>query len=204
MAGPRRRADGELSHRKILRAAAELASVEGLEGLSIGSLAEHVGLSKSGLYAHFGSKEELQRQTIDAASALFEEEVLGPALAEPAGLARVRALAGRFLEHVGRGTFPGGCFFASVGAEVDSRPGPLRDRIAAIQRDWLALMQRAIGEAQAAGQLDAGADAAQVAFEVNAMLAGAHAAYLLQGQPAVLGRARTGVEVVLVAHGAGK
>lgn len=197
-----RRADGEQSHRVILRAAAELASVEGLEGLSIGALADHVGLSKSGLYAHFGSKEELQLQTIDAAMGVFDQEVIRPALVQPAGLPRLRALAHRFLDHVERGTFPGGCFFASVGAEVDSRPGPLRDRLAAIHRDWAALFERSVVEAQASGDLEPGAEAGQVAFEILAMLAGAHASFLLQGQPAVLGRARDGIEVVLAAHGA--
>ena len=197
---PRRRADGEQSHREILRAAAELASVEGLEGLSISALADRVGLSKSGLYAHFGSKVELQLETIEAALEVFAEEVVRPALAEPPGLSRLRSLAWHFLEHLGRGTFPGGCFFASVGAEVDSRPGPLHDRIAAIHRDWSGRFERCVAEAQASDELDPRAEARQVAFEVIAMLAGAHASFLLQADAAALERGRAGIESVLAAH----
>ena len=200
--GTRRRADGEQSRRAILHAAAELASVEGLEGLSIAALADRVGLSKSGLYAHFGSKEELQLQTIEAAREVFAEEVVRPALAEPPGLPRLRALAHRFLEHVERGTFPGGCFFASVGAEVDSRPGPLRDRIAAIHRDWSGQFERCLVEAQASRDLESRADPRQVAFEVTAMLAGAHQSFLLQGDRTALERAKAGIEVVLESHSA--
>ncbi len=197
---PRRRSDGELSHRAILRAAAELASVEGLEGLSIASLADRVGLSKSGLFAHFRSKEELQLETIEAAAAVFSEEVLAPALAEPEGLPRLNALADRFLEHLARRTFPGGCFFASVGAEVDGRPGPLRDRIAAVQAGWMAELTRAATAAQRSGTLGCAVDPCQIAFEVNAMLAGAHAAFLLQGDAHALDRARAGIRFVLAAR----
>jgi AcrR family transcriptional regulator len=198
--GPRRRSDGEQSHREILRAAAELASVEGLEGLSIAALADRVGLSKSGLYAHFGSKEDLQLETIEAALEVFGKEVVRPALAEPPGLARLRAYARNFLSHVGGRTYPGGCFFASVGAEVDSRPGPLRDRIAAIHRDWTGRFERCVIEAQTSGALDGRAEPRQVAFEVTAMLAGAHASFLLQGDVEALERCRSGIEHVLAAY----
>lgn len=103
----RRRADGERSRRAILGAATRLASVEGLEGLSIGRLAEHTGMSKSGLYAHFGSKEELQLATIDEASDVFDREIIAPAMAEPAGRARLTALCDGFLDHLERRVFPG-------------------------------------------------------------------------------------------------
>lgn len=199
----RRRSDGERSHREILRAAADLASVEGLDGLSLAALAEHVGLSKSGLFAHFRSKEDLQLETIAMAGEIFQEEVVGPALAEPEGVARVRALVSRFLEHVRRRTFPGGCFFASVSAEVDGHPGKLRDAIAARQRAWIGLFEQSVVGAQRLGEIDRGAEPAQVTFEVVSMLAGAHATFLLQGNSAVLDRARRGADVVLAAH-AGK
>ena len=157
-------------------------------------------MSKSGLFAHFRSKEELQIETIGMASEIFEEEVVRPALAGPEGVARVRTLAHRFLEHVRRRTFPGGCFFASVAAEVDGHPGTVRDRIAAIQRGWTGLFERSVAEAQARGEIDPAADPAQVAFEAVSMLAGAHGVFLLQGQASVLDRARRGVEAVLQAN----
>ena len=192
-----RRPDGEESHRAILRAAAQLASVEGLDGLSIATLAEHVGMSKSGLFAHFRSKEELQLETIAAAAEIFDEVVIRPALAASPGVARLRSLADHFLSHVERKVFQGGCFFAATAAEVDGHPGPVRDRIAAVHRSWADLLVRTVREAQSAGELRADEDPAQVAFEVNGMLAGANSSFLLLGDPAVLSRARIGVERIL-------
>jgi AcrR family transcriptional regulator len=162
-----------------------------------------VGLSKSGLFAPSRSKEELQLETIGTAAEIFQDEVIGPALARPEGVARVRALVGGFLEHIRRRTFPGGCFFASVASEVDGHPGRVRDRIAAVQREWLGLFERCVAEAQGRGEVDRGADPKQVAFEVNSMLAGAHGAFLLQGDATVLDRARRGADAVLAFH-AGK
>ena len=122
------RADGIKSRRNILNAAASLATTEGLDGLSIGSLAEHIGMSKSGLYAHFGSKEELQLATIETAGAIFVAVIIEPTLLIDDPLERIRALCSRFLDHVERRVFPGGCFFASVSAEFATRPGPVRAR----------------------------------------------------------------------------
>jgi AcrR family transcriptional regulator len=182
-----------------LRAAARLSSVEGLEGLSIATLAEHVGMSKSGLFAHFRSKEDLQLETIDAAAEVFDEEVIRPALAAPPGVARLRSLADRFLSHVERKVFPGGCFFAATAAEVDGHPGAVRDRIAAVVRSWMELLVRTVREAQSAGEILVEEEPIQIAFEVNAMLVGANSSFLLEGDPAVLSRARAGVERVLAA-----
>src|SRR3954471_6014457 len=123
----RRRADGERSRSAILHEAARLATVEGLDGLSLGRLADAVGMSKSGLFAHFGSKEELQLATVEAASAIFEELVIGPAGEVTAGLPRLRAYVEGFLDHVEESVFPGGCFFVSAMSELDTRPGPVRD-----------------------------------------------------------------------------
>ena len=121
-------------------------------------------MSKSGLFAHFGSKEELQLATIEAAEDVFRTEVLDPSLAEPEGLPRLRALCERFLDHVEQGVFPGGCFFASAAAELDTRPGPLRDRIAEVYDGWVALLEGSVLRAQELGQLDrvAGPGAARV------------------------------------------
>src|SRR3954462_13040735 len=111
------RADGERSRRTILDAAAKLATIDGLEGLSIGRLADHIGMSKSGLYAHFGSKEELQLATIETAREIYEADVVAPAARAATPLAKVEALCAQFLSHVERRVFPGGCFFASAAAE---------------------------------------------------------------------------------------
>src|SRR5271154_3359568 len=133
----RRRSDGERSRNAILREAAQLATVEGIAGLSIGRLAEAVGMSKSGLFAHFGSKEELQLATIETASALFSEHVIEPASDAPTGLERLRQLTEGFLRHVEDDVFLGGCFFASVAAEMDTRPGPVRDLAVRVVDEWL-------------------------------------------------------------------
>src|SRR4051812_20706431 len=133
----RRRSDGERSRAAILREATRLATVEGLDGLSISRLAEAVGMSKSGLFAHFGSKEELQLATIETAWEIFGEQVIDPALAAPTGIERLVALTENFLRHVEEGVFPGGCFFASVVTELDTRAGPVRDRALEALAVWL-------------------------------------------------------------------
>lgn len=193
----RRRADGEKSRRAILQAAAEMASVEGLEGLSLGALAVRLGISKSGLFAHFGSKEELEIATIEAAGQVFADDILRPGFAAPPGVRRLVALGEAFLSHVERRVFPGGCFFAAAAAELDSRSGPVRERIAAFQREWMGTLERQAAEARAAGELDRSADPRQIAFEVNAMLVAANAMFLLQGDPAVFDRARSGLLGIL-------
>ena len=196
----RRRSNGERSRAAILEAAARLATVEGLDGLSIARLAGEVGMSKSGLFAHFGSKEELQLAAIETAEALYEEEVVAPALAQPTPLARLRALCERFLSHVERGVFPGGCFFASVAAELDTRPGPTRDRAAAMVTRWLRLLEATIREAQAEGAIDSTEDAGQLAFELNAMLLQANATFLIANRDRLpLERARVGIDRRLAA-----
>jgi AcrR family transcriptional regulator len=192
-ASPRRRPAGERSRGAILDAAARLATVEGLDGLSIGRLAGEVGMSKSGLYAHFESKLELQLATIEAANAVFDHEVVDPAQAASPGVARVLALADGFLSHVERGVFPGGCFFAAVAAEVNVRPGPVRDRIAAFVAGWMGAIAAAVREAQERGEIDPAADPGQLAFETNALLVGANLAFPLFGDPRILDRARVGV-----------
>src|SRR5215472_10156753 len=118
LVGRKPRADGVESRRTILLAAAELATTRGLEGLSIGELAEHIGMSKSGLYAHFKSKEELELATIERAAEVFETEVLRPAAESPEGIPRVLALSENFLGHLERRVFPGGCFFATVSVQL--------------------------------------------------------------------------------------
>jgi AcrR family transcriptional regulator len=197
----KRRSDGERSHNAILREAARLATVEGIEGLSIGRLADAVGMSKSGLFAHFGSKEELQLATIEAAGAEFAEQVTGPALAEDTGLGRLRGLGENFLRYV-EGVYPGGCFFASVSAEMDTRPGPVRDRAMQLQVDWLELMEAAIGDAQSEGSLDSTEDPKELAFELTAYLYLANAQFVASREQAPIERARRAIERRLASAGA--
>jgi AcrR family transcriptional regulator len=191
---PRRaRADGERSRQTILRAAADLATVDGLEGISIGNLAAHIGMSKSGLYAHFGSKAELQLATVETARDVFDAEVVEPAQTIVDPLERLQALCDRFLSYVERRVFPGGCFFASTAAEFGPHPGPVRDKVASVQRGWTELLAQVIHEAQAAGSLEATEDPSQLAFELHAYLLMGNTAFVLHNTPASLQQARAAI-----------
>jgi len=189
----RRRSDGERSRAAILREAAKLATVEGIDGLSIARLADAVGMSKSGLFAHFGSKEELQLATIETASELFVEQVVEPALTAPSAFERLQRLAELFLRHVESRVYPGGCFFASVAAELDTRSGPVRDRAIEIQDGWLAGLEAAVREAQDEGAIDPDEDAAQLVFELDAYLLLANMQFVARQEPAPMERARRAV-----------
>ena len=196
--GRRRRSDGEKSRATILEAATRLATIDGLDGLSIGHLAEHIGMSKSGLYAHFGSKEELQLATIDAASDIFVREVIEPARAAE-GAARLEALVDSFLSYIERRVFPGGCFFAAAQAELDTVPGPVREKLREAGLRWLDYLERQVHGAQDMGDLDPGEDAAQLAFELDAMLKMGTAVFVLQDDAGALERARRGAKTRLAA-----
>jgi AcrR family transcriptional regulator len=185
-----RRSDGERSRKAILREAAQLATVEGISGLSIARLASAVGMSKSGLFAHFGSKEELQLATIETAHSLFSELVVDPACAARTGEERLRGLAENFLRHVEDGVYPGGCFFASVAAEMDTHPGPVRDLAVGVEEEWLALLETAAGDAQSEGAIDAAEDPAQLAFELNSYLLLANALFVISQRATPMKRAR--------------
>lgn len=179
------RADGARTRETILREAARLASVVGLEGLTIGGLADAIGMSKSGLYAHFTSKEALQLATIDEADRVFRGEVVAPALAAEPGRERLLALCAAYLDHLRGRTFPGGCFFAGAALEMGTRPGAVRDRIAVFQRELVQFIGRAVGEAQARGDL-VGEDPRALAFEINATFLAANASFNLTDDPAML------------------
>jgi AcrR family transcriptional regulator len=185
------RSDGDKSRAAILDAAAKLATTEGLGGLSIGRLADYTGMSKSGLYAHFGSKEELQLATIDAASQIFVREVMDP-VREQRGIARLEAIGDAFLSYLERQVFPGGCFFAAAQAEFDTHSGSVREKLADSHRRWLGYLERQVREAQEAGEISAGEDPAQLVFELKAMLAMANSVFVLQREAEALERARRG------------
>ena len=183
------RTKGERTRAAILDEAARLATVDGLEGLSIGELAQATGMSKSGLYAHFGSKLDLQLATIEAARQTFVAEVLRPALHAPKGIERLLAACESFLSHVERRVFPGGCFFSAAAVDVGTRPGPVHDAILAQRLDWLALLERLAAEATELGELEPNPDPAQLAFELQALLVAANTSFILQGDRAVFERA---------------
>jgi AcrR family transcriptional regulator len=188
-----RRAKGDRSRQAILEVAVHLASVEGLDGLTIGRLASETGMSKSGLFAHFGSKEDLQLATVDAARSIFIEKVIRPAFEAKKGLPRLRRLCEIWFDYAENHVFRGGCFFAAASAEFDSRPGRVRDRIAEIMKEWLEVLRWAIVDAQEAGQFDLKMDAIQLAFEINALEIGANWALQLFGDKQAFTRARTAV-----------
>jgi AcrR family transcriptional regulator len=186
----RPRADGERTRGAILRAAASLATVDGLEGLSIGNLAAAIGMSKSGLYAHFGSKQELQLATVEEAGRIFAEEVVEPALAAPPGLAQLAAVCEAFFGHLQRRTFPGGCFFAGAALEMGTRPGPVKESIAAFQAGFADLLRGFAAAAIERHELPADEDPGRLAFELNGIILATDASFVLNDDPAVLDLAR--------------
>ena len=174
----RRRLRGMRTRQSILVHAARVGSAEGLEAVSLQRLAGDLGISKSGLFAHFGSKEELHMATIEAAAQIFTDEVLRPALQVPRGLGRVWALCNSWLSYLERGVFPGGCFFWAVAEEFDSRrPGPVCDSVLEKKNYWSYSLQRAVREAQAAGEIDPGVDPEQLAWELDSLLGGANSGF---------------------------
>jgi AcrR family transcriptional regulator len=184
---------GRRTRHAILDAAAALASEHGLESLSIGGLASTTGMSKSGLFAHFGSKEELQLATVDHAAEIFIREVIDPARSAPRGVARIWALLDGFLAYLEREVFAGGCFFATTSAEFKNRPGAVRDRIAEQLAAWHSYLEHAVEQAQQLGELDPAADARRVAFELNAFVQSAEAQHELFGDRRVFADAREAV-----------
>ena len=185
---------GQRTRNSILETAAALATEEGLEPLSIGRLAEETGMSKSGLFAHFGSKEELQLATVEHAAALFVAEVIEPARSAPRGLARIWALCDHMIGYSERQVFPGGCFFAATSFEFNNRPGPVRDRIEEMIRSWLSYLEHAVEQAQEAGELDPNASAREVAFQLDAFAQASNAQYQLFRDPQVFADARRAIQ----------
>jgi AcrR family transcriptional regulator len=196
-----RRRAGERSREAILSEAARLATVEGIDGLSIGRLAQAVGMSKSGLFAHFGSKEELQLATIEAAAEIFARQVLAPASAAT-GFERLRLLVDAYLRYIEADLFPGGCFFASVLSEMDTQPGPVRDRLVRFLYEWLGQLEAAIRAAQAEGSLDPVEDPADITFEIEAALFLANAQFVVAHTSEPIERARRAIDRRLAAAAA--
>ena len=161
---------GERTRTAVLDAAVALVTAHGLDGLSLGRLAEHLGVSKSGLFAHWRSKEELQLATIDHARALWVSRVLSPALKAPRGVRRLFAAHQAKLDfYAAPDALPGGCFFAKAQFEFNARSGPVRDRLTTALRDWLGVLERLVREAIELGELRRDVDPTQLAYEIEAL-----------------------------------
>ena len=187
---------GDDTRAEILDEGMRLASRVGLSGLSIGNLAEALSMSKSGLFAHFQSKEALQIQVLDRAAGLFVQQVVRPALEAPRGEPRLTALFERWLSW-GRSTaLPGGCLFVSAATELDDRPGPVRDRLVALQKDWLALIARLVRSASEERHFREDLDPEQLAHDLYAVMLGYHHAARLLRDPRAEERARAGYELL--------
>ncbi|MFJ6151772.1 TetR/AcrR family transcriptional regulator [Micromonospora profundi] len=164
-----RLARGERSRNAALDAAVVLATESGLDGLSLAQLADTLGVSKSGLFAHWRSKEALQLAAIDRAVALWRERVIAPALLAPQGVRRLRALHDARLDFYATGVLPGGCFFANTQFEFNARPGPVRDRLAEAYTRWTAFLENLVQQAVDVGELPADLDVPQLAYEIDAL-----------------------------------
>ncbi|MFK0112893.1 TetR/AcrR family transcriptional regulator [Streptomyces sp. NPDC091217] len=184
---------GNRTRQSVLDRTVGIASVEGLEALSVGRLAAELGLSKSGVFALFGSKEELQLATVREAGRIFTERVIRPLAADPAGVLRVWRLCEGWLEYSRGRVFPGGCFFYEVIAEFDARSGPVHDAVVRAQRDWSAHVERTVADARDAGELHAGVDVPQLAFELVALMETANGVAVLHGEETAYRRARVGI-----------
>jgi AcrR family transcriptional regulator len=184
------RADGLRTRSAILLEAVSLATVDGLEGLSIGSLAKATGISKSGVYAHFGSKEELQLATVDVAGRIFKREVIAPALDRDPGLDQLLTVCDSFFEYLRRQIFPGGCFFAGAVLEMGSRPGPVKERVAEFQRLFIELLRQFAETAKLLGQLPSDEDVAMLTFELNGIILATDANFVMNNDPTILQVAR--------------
>jgi len=202
MEDPRAATDGRVrrgdeTRRTVLRCAVDVASVEGLDGVTIGRLAQELSISKSGLFAHFGSKEELQLAAVRAARAIFATVVVTPAMAEPAGMARLRALLVAWVDYSRGRQFPGGCFFSRATHEYAARPGPVRDALADADAEWLALIARAVDEARQLGEVRADVEPEQLAYELDAYLDSANLRSLLAADQGAYDRALAAIEARL-------
>ncbi|NKY97769.1 TetR/AcrR family transcriptional regulator [Nocardiopsis alborubida] len=195
---PRRSAaEAQATRGRILSRAAEIASEEGLEGITIGLLAQELEMSKSGVHKHFGSKETLQISTLDKAFVDFWHRVVEPALAEPPGLRRLRAVCANSVGYLEAPLLPGGCLMSAAITEYDGRPGPVRDAVAQVWSRWREQLRADLTTAVESGELPAGFDIDQALFEIIAAGLALNAAMQLQHDGAAAGRARRAIERAL-------
>jgi AcrR family transcriptional regulator len=188
------------SRAHTLDAAVELASVVGLEGLTIGRLADKLGMSKSGLVGRFGTKEQLQLAALELAADVFRRAVYDPAAGQRAGLRRLNAICDAWIAYLGDPPFPGGCFLTTASVEFDARPGPVHEAVKTVMRRWIGVLEREVAIAVGNRDLPEGTDPKDVAFVVNALAVGANCAYQLDRDPRVLVRARKAMAVALASR----
>jgi AcrR family transcriptional regulator len=191
---------GQQTKMAIVEAALNLATQIGLEGLSIGALAEATQMSKSGVFAHFGSREELQISVIHQYFAQFEQAVFNAAMEQPRGLPRVKALFANWMKLVAE-EIQAGCIFISGAVEFDDRPGPVRDALAASVQTWLAAMNRSIVLAKACGHLRTDVDEEQMAFEIHGLILALHYEARFLHKPGSIARANKGFDNILARYG---
>jgi AcrR family transcriptional regulator len=195
---PRRSAtDVAGSRAQTLDAAVQLASVVGLEGLTIGRLAEQLDMSKSGLVGRFGSKQRLQLAALEEAADIFTRVVYEPAAEQPHGLSRLNAICDAWIAYLGDPPFRGGCFLTTASVEFDARPGPVNDAVQRVMRQWLRVLEREAATAIDNGELPGGLDPHDVAFTINALAVGANCDFQLHRDPRSLERARRAMAGVL-------
>ena len=189
------------TRREILAVAVDIASAEGLEGLSIGRLAAELKMSKTGIFAHFGSKQQLQLATIEAAKEIFFRQVVEPSLDSPRGIARLNAMLNHWLGYVERIVFRGGCFFAAASAEFDSRPGAVRDLIAELTKQWLLAIREEVRFAQKQKRIRGSIDPEQLAFELHAYVQEANWAFKLFDDQSAFTTARSAIAARIASVG---
>jgi AcrR family transcriptional regulator len=189
---------GQQTRSTILSEAMRAASVEGFQGISIGMLADRLGMSKSGLFAHFGSKEELEKAVLDETAKRFMDAIWEPVRREPRGQPRVEALFHRWLDWTHREqALPGGCLFMALAAEIDDKPGPVRDQLADLQRQWQAMLARSAQIAVQEGHFRDDLDPRQFAFEMQSIMLGLNFYRRLLQDPAAIGRAEDAFAALL-------
>lgn len=186
-----RRARGMRSRTAVLERSVQMASRDGLEGLTIGALAADLGVHKSSVHALFGSKQELQLATLASARAILVDQVIVPALSSDVGLPRLQAIGDAWYDYLAADVFAGGCFLCAASAEMDGRPGAVRDAVAAVMREWIAVLTANIEAAIAAGELRAEVDPAAVAFQLNAFGMAANWQRQLLNDPSGIEHARS-------------
>lgn len=204
LAGVPRRSAADVADSKAsaVQTAVDLASIEGLEGITIGRLATELGMSKSGLIGRFGDKQAMQRAVLAAAVERFTEAVWRPARRFEPGLPRLEAIVDAWIGHLREGVFPGGCFVTTASVEYDARPGPLHEDVAAAVRRWLSLLEAQARHAHEAGDLPADRDPAEVAFELHSLASGGSVAGRLIGDASALDRTRAAMRRAIGLPGA--
>jgi len=190
---------GEQTRVAILEAALELASRDGLEGLTIGSLADKMGMSKSGVFAHFGSREDLQSDVLKLYHSNFERELVLPTIAEARGLPRLKAMFARWVKRVSM-EIASGCIYISGAVEYDDRPGPIREELADMVRTWQAALLRCVDQTIACGHLKADTDPQQLVFEMYGLILALHHDARFLRMPGSVPRAQAGFERLLMSY----